>query len=523
MTRPDRSHHLHTAALLVLALLSGCTSSFPTITKKPSEYRVTHPGKEINSSADDVAPQLAPDGSSLYSTSNRETRENPDGLDRIYRSARGEQEWQSGVPAFAEGLASGKAGALCFDPAHGQAMLVRCFQPGGVGDCDLCTVSLAGDGAVRNPGEPLNNKEWDSHPTLTADGRTLYFASERHGGKSGSDLYAATRNADGGWSVPVNLGEPINTAGEEITPFISGDGQTLWFSSSSPAGYGGIDIFRSTRKGNAWTVPVNMGAPFNTSDDDIFFVTTASGDSSYLASTRDGGFGSFDIYEIVKLAPPPPPPPPPVREPLVVRYTAKNAFTLDPVPASITLATHGEKDIALRADQSGKARTEVLDGREYAVKASSPGFISGVDTFLYPLKTVGTKERSILLMPVFEAERKIYAFVVEFDFNYSNIRPEEKKNLDSAVSLLSTYPNSTVVVSGHTDSVGTDMYNMRLGYSRASEVSGYVEKYLLERVKKLRHKIEIRTYGESQPVATNSTDEGRQRNRRVEIAIIRNE
>ena len=522
MQRTERSLFLTAAALCCAGVLAGCAASFPTVIKAPGEYRVTHLGHEVNSPRDDVAPQLAPDGGSLYFTSNRETRENPDGADRVYRAARGEGGWQDAAGAFGEGLAKGKAGAVCFDPAHRQAIVVRCFQPDGVGDCDLYVLDLAGEGAPHNPGSPLNNKEWDSHPTLTADGRTLYFASERHGGKGGSDIWTSTRNDDGTWTVPVNLGETINSSGDEVTPFVSGDGQTLWFSSSSLPGYGGFDVFRSERKGNAWSAPVNIGAPANSSDDDIFFVTTAGGDSSYVASTR-GGYGGFDIFEVVKLAPPPPPPPPPVRVPLVVRYTAKNAYTLDPLPAHIALATQGEHDIALRAEKDGKARSEVLDGREYFVNATYPGFTSGVDTFLYPLQTVGTKDRTILLTPVFEAERKIYAFVVEFDFNYSNIRPEEKKNLDSVVSLLSSFPNCTVVVSGHTDSVGTEMYNIHLGYNRATEVSRYVEKYLLERVKKLRHKIEIRTYGKTQPVATNSTEEGRQRNRRVEIAIIRNE
>lgn len=523
MHRTDRHPFFVLAACCCAALLAGCAGAFPTVTKQAGEYRVTHPGREVNSAGDDVAPQLGPDGTALYFTSNRETRENPEGADRVYRAAHGGSSWREAQPAFSQGMARGKAGAVTFDPAHGQAIVVRCFQPDGIGDCDLYVLNFGpGEAAPRNPGTPLNNKEWDSHPTLTADGRTLYFASERFGGRGGSDLWTSTRNDDGTWTPPVNLGDAINSSADEVTPFIAGDGQTLWYASSSLPGYGGFDVFRSERKGGAWSTPVNAGQPVNSSDDDIFFVTTAGGDSSYVASKR-GGYGGFDLFEIVKIAPPPPPPPPPVREPLYVRYTAKNAYTLDPLPARITIATQGEKDIALRAEQDGKVRSEVIDGREYFVNATCPGYSSGVDTFFYPLKSAGTRERTILLTPVFEAERKIYAFVVEFDFNYSNIRPKEKENLDSVVTLLSTYPNCTVVVSGHTDSVGTDMYNIHLGYNRATEVSHYVERYLVERVKKLRHKIEIRTYGKTQPVAGNGTEEGRQRNRRVEIAIIRNE
>ncbi len=128
----------------------------------------------------------------------------------------------------------------------------------------------------------------------------------------------------------------------------------------------------------------------------------------------------------------------------------------------------------------------------------------------------------LLMLPREEETRKIFAFTVEFDFNLSNIRPEEERKLDSVVILLTKFPNSTVVFSGHTDSVGTVMYNIKLGYSRAKEVSSYVEDWLFQKGVTLRNPAEHRTYGEAEPVAPNSTEEGRQRNRRVEIAIIRN-
>jgi OOP family OmpA-OmpF porin len=140
-----------------------------------------------------------------------------------------------------------------------------------------------------------------------------------------------------------------------------------------------------------------------------------------------------------------------------------------------------------------------------------------------PENAKGVREVEILLTPIQEKERIIYHFVVEFDFDLSNIRERERHNLDSVVTLLTRYPNCTVVVTGHTDSVGTEEYNIRLGRDRAERVGSYVERYLGGKGVKLQNGMDVRTFGETQPVASNSTEEGRQRNRRVEISIVRNE
>jgi outer membrane protein OmpA-like peptidoglycan-associated protein len=317
----------------------------------------------------------------------------------------------------------------------------------------------------------------------------------------------------------VNLGEPINTRGEEKTPFISKDGTTLYFASDELPGYGGYDLFKSVRGPDGWSPPVNLGRPINSSGDDMFFTESASRDTVYIASNRDGGYGNLDIYMIYTQAPPPPPPEP---EPLVLRYTIRNAFTMEPLAASVGINADAEQESDLRAGVDGKVERRITPGKEYAVVATHPGFLNGMETVFYPLDETGLKERQLLLVPFSEEERTIYSFVVEFDFDLFNIRPEERKHLDSAAVLLTQFPHSTVVVSGHTDSMGTDIYNIKLGYNRAKQVSEYVVKYLKEKKVTLKNPMEIRTYGETQPIATNSTDEGRQRNRRVAIAIVRN-
>ncbi|MBE0644777.1 MAG: OmpA family protein [Bacteroidetes bacterium] len=217
---------------------------------------------------------------------------------------------------------------------------------------------------------------------------------------------------------------------------------------------------------------------------------------------------------------------------MVLRVHAKNAYTKQDIPAIVSifstaddrLLAEGNREAEIRLDlQKWYTATGELSG--YENKVASLRFDTA-DEVTKMAKDEGERmviTHDLLMIPIFEDERKIYAFTVEFDFNLFNIRPEEERKLDSAVVLLTQFPNSTVVVSGHTDSVGTVIYNIKLGYSRAKEVSRYVQDWLYQKGVKLQNEMEIRTYGEAEPVASNSTDEGRQKNRRVEIAIVRNQ
>jgi outer membrane protein OmpA-like peptidoglycan-associated protein len=427
-----------------------------------------------------------------------------------------------------------------------RVIFTECYRDDGVGDCDLVEGIVSGDGSSFTHAAMLegavNDIEWDHHPAFHGDGGTgsiLVFASERFGGQGGSDLWMS-RRGERGWSSAYNLGEKINTAGNEISPWLSPDGKELYFSSDALPGRGGFDIYvvrledGTALRDNRWSLPEPLGMPFNSDEDDLFFNGSLSADTVYFASNRDGGEGGYDVYRCAKraIAPPPPPPPPAKEKQLVLRVRAKNAFTLERIQANISVTPHNE-DLAL-AEGTGTVELPLQIGRTYSITAAHAGFENAVESFRTggkedierSARDEGTRmvvEHDIVLLPVAEKVRKIYAFTVEFDFNLSNIRPEEEKKLDSVAVLLGKYPQSTVVISGHTDSVGTVVYNIKLGYSRAKQVSTYVSSWLRGHNVHLVNDVEIRTYGEAEPIAPNSTDEGRQRNRRVEIAIVRNE
>ncbi|MDT8323441.1 MAG: OmpA family protein [Bacteroidota bacterium] len=517
----------------------SCTSIYESGSDMSADW-LLRPVDAANGAADEVAP--VPTQGGLYFTSNREV--DGDDRDRLYFLAAG-----AGKADMLRGSSGEvKRGALlCFPDGDARVLFTECYREDAVGDCDLVEGRIGSDPTVisdvRLLPEGLNDVEWDHHPAMSGDGgagSVLVFASERFGGEGGSDLWMSLRGAKG-WGTPSKLGSAINTGGNEISPWLSPDGRELYFSSDAHPGRGGFDIYRarlpegSTPASGAWTAPEPLGAPVNSDEDDLFFAGSLAADTVYFSSNRDGGAGGFDIYRCVRRSSirkdPPPPPPAEKEKPLVLRVRAVNAYTLESVNAVISVTPAGS-DLMLAEGTDAVELPLDVDSR-YDITAMRAGYLDAVEEYyaggdaavMRKARDEGERmviEHSVVLTPVAEEERKIYSFTVEFDFNLSNIRPEEEKKLDSAAVLLGKYPQSTVVVSGHTDSVGTVAYNIKLGYRRAREVSAYVQTWLERRNVRLLNDMEIRTFGESEPLAPNRTEEGRQRNRRVEIAIVRN-
>lgn len=478
--------------------------------------------ESVNSVYDDYAPVFAPSGDGLVFTSNRPPVPGADMRDDIYIARYAGGVWQEAAHAIESLPGADNRGAASYDELHGIVYFGQCYRPDGVGDCDLYAASVEGNrwSDVRNLGPVVNSLEWDAHPFVTPDGSQLYFASERLGGFGGSDLYVCYRQPDGTWGKPVNLGKTVNSGGDEKSPFYSPAKKKLYFASDGHDGMGGFDIFVSKKTVTGWSKPVNVGAPVNSDADDIFFAQNVSGDTSFVASNRPGGRGGFDIYAAIRKAPPPPKEPPPVTR---LQLSVLNEFTRAPVVSTLIIYDENDTRAEEQTNADGVYVREVRNGASYRVTALAPGFNSRKVEISIPADTSGLLQREILLTPVREKERVIYKFFVEFDFDRFRIRPEEQRHLDSVVQLLMKYPNSSVIVAGHTDSVGSVGYNLTLSYNRAKRVSAYVKEFLSENGIALENPLEIRAYGESQPIAPNSTEEGRQRNRRVEILIVRNE
>lgn len=274
----------------------------------PKNYELKNVGPMINTAYPEYAPVISLDGTALYFTSRRlwADSSNAKMKDPIinqywedifvsYRDLDG--EWQE--PVMLEFCSAGQNEATVSVSADERKVFVYNDRTGG-GDIyfsqfETGKFDLVEELQIKN----LNTKDWETHLTLTPDGQTIYFVSDREGGYGGRDIYRMVKLPDGSWSLPINLGPEINSEFDEDSPFMAVDNKTLYFASNGRNSMGGFDIFMTVRdEFDKWTTPMNLGYPLNSTGDDIFYTTTADGFTGYLTSFRLGGKGDKDIYEI---------------------------------------------------------------------------------------------------------------------------------------------------------------------------------------------------------------------------------
>ncbi len=281
------------------------TANARTLMADPKQYQISNIGPVVNSQFPDFSPVISVDGNALFFTSRRirPDSSNQDVIDPLtglpfeniyvsYKDRNG--KWQAPEPLninppFGH-LATSNVSA------DGQTLIIYRDD---TGDGNLYESKLVGE-VWSDPvkmGSDINSKSWETHGALSADGNTFYFISNRPGGYGGRDIYRVVKLPNGEWSKAQNLGRTVNTPYEEDGVFIHPNGHTMYFSSTGHNSMGGFDIFSTELQADGtWSTPVNIGYPLNTVDDDVFFVTTADGRRGYFSSDKMGGYGEKDIY-----------------------------------------------------------------------------------------------------------------------------------------------------------------------------------------------------------------------------------
>lgn len=378
-----------------------------------------------------------------------------------------------------------------------------------------------------NLGENINTADgWESQPTLSADGKTLYFAKV---GKDtrGTDIYFSTRDDQGQWSKAQPMPAPITTDGDEKAPFLHSDSRTLYFAARPPKdergredvtrghrGIGGYDIFFSRMDDNGtWSTPKNLGAPLNTSDDEHGLIVSADGHTAYFASNRlKNGVGGFDIYgfELPKDARP--------EDILIVKGEVKNDQG-EPVKDAEVMITYMDtrKTEILKVDEAdGKYATVVKlkPGADVimTVKKADHVFDSRVFT---PEDTVrgGATEVEMTLSRI-EVGKSYKVDDIKYATNSAEITRASEYILDELITFLKENPRVRIEIQGHTDNVGGIADNMALSNDRAFTVRSYLEAHGIPGTR-----LTSKGYGPTQPVASNDTPAGRSQNRRTEFVI----
>jgi len=366
-------------------------------------------------------------------------------------------------------------------------------------------------------------KHWDSSPALSADGRTLYFSSNRKGGYGGTDLYVAKRDPRGRWVDVRNMGEAINTFGNEVFPFVSRAGK-LYFSSDGHPGFGQLDLFEATRSKGIITVK-NMGEPVNSSADD-FGIHEYNVTRGFFTSNRKGGKGDDDIYTYVNEDP----------DLKIVKYVLTGVtVTMDDggkeviLPNSKVTLTGFEEEIL---DESftgadGKFKFQVYPEEDYDLIGEKANFFTTRKDFttigksvdkstLTEFETTITFETKIVLEPIV-LDQPIVLENIYYDLNKWNIRPDAAKELDKLLLTLNDNPDINIELSSHTDSRDTDEYNKELSEKRAKSAVAYLVANGID-----ASRLVPKGYGEDQLIIKNAqTEEEHQVNRRTEFKVIK--
>jgi len=367
---------------------------------------------------------------------------------------------------------------------------------------------------VKNAGNRINKpNSWESQPSISTDGTILFFVSDRPGGYGGYDIYKSTRNPDDNWGAPVNLGPLINSAGNEKSPFIHPDGKTLYFSSDGWMGMGGYDIFYTRLQDNgSFRKPENLGYPINSTEDEVGFFVSTDGTRGFFASNKLKEQGGWDLYsfELYDKARP--------EKVLFIKGTVKDENSFEPVKARIELKnveTKKVNEVALDSN-TGKYVAVAPFDNDYIMTIKKEGYvyeskyISKVDsTFKIPA-TVDMEIKPI------ELDKSYRINDIYFAFNSYDLTPESKVVLDQLTEFLELNDGLSIQIQGHTDAIGNDAVNLILSENRARSVYEYLVANHVP-----PNRLTFKGFGETQPLATNDTEEGRALNRRTCFVITR--
>lgn len=475
-------------------------------------------GAAVNSKYDDVLPVIAPDGKTLYFCRSN-SPDNVGGMrqDIWISTLQADGTWSAAVNVGVPLNNRENNHVFSITPDGNLALVNDVYSDAANPNRVLAIVRKTATGwAMPQPITIRNwyNRSFNREFSLGNDGTTLVMAVERNDAVGGRDLYVSFRENDSVWSEPRNLGPAVNTESDEVTPFLASDGTSLYFASDGRGGYGAFDIFVTKRLDSTWThwsEPENLGPTINSRRWDLYYTIPARGDYAYFVSYINT-LGAGDIFRV--------PLPEKVRpNPVVLVYgTVLNSKTKQPIEADVTyedLTTGREIGRARSAPGTGSYKIILPAGTNYGFRASAAGVVSvNANIDLTSLQAYAEINRDLLLVPI-EQGQAVPLNNIFFDYAQSTLRPESFPELDRVVAMMKASTTMRIEVGGHTDNRGNEAINKRLSQDRAQAVMSYlVDRGITA------SRLTAAGYGKARPTATNDTEEGRQRNRRVELTIL---
>ena len=502
----------------ILRMLQSCTYSMDAI-QHPVPYNPINLGAGVNTEGGEYYPSLTVDQKKIIFTRRfKDERMMGRYQEDFYISTKKDSVWMKAINPGGPLNTMMNEGAPSISADGKVVFYAACNRPDGIGNCDIYLSQMMGDNAWSQPmnlGAPINTTAWETQPSFSSDGRTLYFIrgyNDENRNKV-QDIFMSTYTDENRWSDPIRLSDSINTPGSEESVFIHPDNQTLYFSSDGHPGLGGLDIFMSKRRPDGtWGKAVNLGYPINTNGDENSLIVSPDGQLAFLSSTRKDGFGDLDMYSFELY---------PAVRPSVVSYVkgvVVDDKTGNPLQAKFEIVDV-RSGLTVMSDVSDKKKGEFLacltTGKEYMLNVSKEGYLFYSDYFNCSDVTDEQHAYKIiarLKQPV--AGETVVMKNIFFDNNKYDLKTESFSELNKLVAFLKSSANVAIEIGGHTDAVGDAKLNVTLSENRAKSVYNYlVEKGIAST------RLSFKGFGSAVSIADNSTEEGRAQNRRTEFKI----
>ena len=362
-----------------------------------------------------------------------------------------------------------------------------------------------------NLGPNINSDWWESAPSISPDGDALYFCSNRPGGYGGIDIYVAYKNKRGSWGKAMNLGASINTAGDEQTPFIHADNNTLYFASNGWPGFGGSDLFVSHKKlDGKWSQPINLGYPINTNENEASIAISSNGIDGYIASDRPDSRGDLDIYKI--------------NLPEIARANKtyyfngfmKDAISYKALNGVVKLSDNSDtnKYMLLNVDSTGKFVLALPYFDSLGLQINSPNheYVS----MLFSKEDIRKLNGSTFefeLNPIQKQFSKNFNNVF-FEVNAAKLLNKSNVELNALVTYLQSTPTASILIEGHTDNTGNTAGNLVLSSKRADAIAQFLIDKGID-----KNRIRSKGLGDTKPIADNTSEQGKAKNRRTSFTI----
>lgn len=481
----------------------------------PVDYNPENLGPLVNTEHMEYFPSISADGNTLVYTFRKLEGEATDEDFWVTTRDGADGEWRRSQPlrGFLNTKLNEGAQSITSD---GQALyFAACDRPGGEGSCDIYVSYYQGGGNWSRPinlGAGINSAVWESQPSVSADGNTLYFVRGKHSFDKNIDIYYSEKDQYGRWQPARKIPGKVNTESQESSPFIHFDNQSLYFSSNGHPGMGDMDFFVSRRQEDgSWGEPENLGYPINSNGQEFSLVVAPDGKTGYFSSDNiESGFGMLDLYSFEL--------PEETRAEAIayVKGRVINKANKSPISSDIVFTNLNTGKVAEeeQSSKSGHFFTVLPANSDYALNIEKKGFLFYSKNFSLSNETAEKAyELEVQLIPISTGER-VELENVFFDFDSYELDQKSNIELRSVIHFMQDNPSVKIIIEGHTDSEGDSAYNLRLSRDRAKAVYQFL---IDEGISASR--LEYEGLGDTQPLADNSTEEGRATNRRTEMRI----